>query len=137
MANKIFKFILHTVSDTKWAIVKASSQMKAANAVDKPLSHIRESMVVLVEDEAAKYAHLKEGEVVYESTSGVRETSGISNLDLERIAAIGYLNGAHAALQNCDIRGLKLRDRLNQIMSDIKELKGDVSEQLLEKYKGR
>lgn len=137
MANKIFKFVLHSPGDTKWVVVKAGSQMKAAQAVGVPLSHIRGSMAVLKGDSAAEYAHLKEGEVVYESTSPVKETNGITNLDLERIAAIGYLNGAHSALQNCDLRGLALRERLNQIMSDIKELKGDVSEELLKKYGGR
>lgn len=131
---KIYSLIDHSTRPSRRAYICASSKKEVAEIVGKPLSHIDQYLSVATGDLAEKYSHLKQGEMTYEEEHKV--PTGMSQLDLERISALGYLKMARMSLSQCELSAEE-KDRLAKIMHQIDELRADVSERLDKKYRGR
>jgi hypothetical protein len=131
---KIYTYLDHSKRPTRYAYVCADSIAEAAGIIGLPLSRIKDHITVTKGDKASEYGHLKHGEMVYAAESN--KPVGMSLLDLERIAALGYLKMAKMSLHQCDLTADE-KARLSEIVGLIDELRADVSDRLEGKYKGR
>lgn len=134
MANKLYMYIDHSTRPTSRAFVCASSKAAAAEVIGLPLSRVSNYLTVATGDTAAQYSHLKPGQIEY--VAAKEAPKGMSLLDLERIAALGYLKTAKMALHQCDLPADE-KERLAKIVAQIDELRADVSDRLEARYKGR
>ncbi|EHU6487242.1 hypothetical protein BWH99_RS10780 [Vibrio parahaemolyticus] len=141
MALKVYKTIDHGRRNTRYAYVCASSKVRVAELLNTTIGQLNKYGCNPLDKDDLKYAqykYLQDGEVAYESPNESRSTNeGISERDLHRIAAIGYLDAAIHALNNCQMPSNKMKDRLLKIQGDLKELKIDAKEALEDKYSGR
>jgi hypothetical protein len=131
---KIYKYIDHSKRPTSYAYICADSKTEAAQIIGLPLIRVKDHLTVTTGDKASEYGHLKHGEMVYAAES--KKTTGMNLLDLERIAALGYLKMAKMSLHQCDISAEE-KERLSEIIGLIDELRADVSDRLEGKYKDR
>lgn len=140
MKLKLYQTVDHSQRNTRYAYVCASSKNKVAEILNTTLSQLNKyGCAVLKENEAkySRYQHLKEGEVAFEDPHQNHVTKDcISDRDLHRISAIGYLDAAIHALNNCQLPDSEMKERLHQIQGDLKELKIDTNEALRHKYGG-
>ena len=134
-ALKIYTYRDHSTRPSRLARVRANSMKEVSEIVGKPLNHIKDHLSALDEREAKKFAHLKHGEIEYEAPHVA--PTGMSLLDLDRIASLGYIKSAKLSLHQCDLRDEEFKKRLGNIIEQIEELRADVSDSLEAKYKGR
>ena len=141
MALKVFKTIDHSRRNTRFAYVCASSKNKVAEILNTTIGQLNKYGCDPLNKSDLKYLqykHLQDGEVAYENTSEPRPTNqGLSERDLHRIAAIGYLDAAIHALNNCQMPNSEMKDRLWQLQGGLNDLKIDAKEALEQKYSGR
>ncbi|CAH7397577.1 conserved hypothetical protein [Vibrio chagasii] len=133
--TKIYQFTDHGVKPTAICYVRASSQKEVAEITGRMLSRIKPYLNEATGAHVEKYKHLAHGE--YEHAMPHVAPKGISVLDLERIAALGYLKSARLSLNQCDLQDPKLKSQLAKILGDIDDLRADVCERLEGKYSGR
>lgn len=131
---KIFTYLDHTKRPATYAYICAESMTEAAEIIGLPLQRIRDHLSLTTGDKQIEYQHLKRGEFVYPNKTKI--TKGISLLDFERIAALGYLKSAKMALHQCDLNPEE-KERLSTIIGLIDELRADVSDRLEVRYKDR
>ncbi|WP_199481097.1 hypothetical protein [Vibrio owensii] len=141
MAHRIYQTVDHSRRNTRYAYVCASSKKQVAEILNTTVSQLNKygcAPVTESHPNYSKYKHLKDGEVAYEEPRESRPRNrGISDRDLHRIAAIGYLDSAIHALNNCQLPDREMHARLMALQGGLKELKGDAREALEHKYFGR
>ncbi|HFQ5318719.1 hypothetical protein [Vibrio parahaemolyticus] len=141
MTLKIYKTVDHSRRITRYAYVCASSKKQVAEILNSTVSQLNKygcDPVTESHPNYSKYKHLKVGEVVYEEANKNRpKNKGISDRDLHRIAAIGYLDSAIHALNNCQLSDREMHRRLMDLQGGLKELKNDAKEVLEHQYGGR
>ncbi|HDY7429378.1 hypothetical protein [Vibrio vulnificus] len=141
MTLKIYKTVDHSRRITRYAYVCASSKKQVAEILNSTVSRLNKygcDPVTESHPNYSKYKHLKVGEVVYEDANETRpKNKGISDRDLHRIAAIGYLDSAIHALNNCQLSDREMHRRLMDLQGGLKELKNDAKEVLEHQYGGR
>ncbi|EGQ9239980.1 hypothetical protein M2G93_19175 [Vibrio vulnificus] len=141
MTLKIYKTVDHSRRITRYAYVCASSKKQVAEILNSTVSRLNKygcDPVTESHPNYSKYKHLKVGEVVYEDVNETRpKNKGISDRDLHRIAAIGYLDSAIHALNNCQLSDREMHRRLMDLQGGLKELKNDAKEVLEHQYGGR
>lgn len=141
MTLKIYKTIDHSRRNTRFVYVCASSKKQVAEILNTTVSQLNKygcNPVTESHPNYSKYKHLQDGEVAYEDPNESRSTNqGISDRDLHQIAAIGYLDSAILALNNCRFVDREMHCRLMELQSGLKRLKGDAREALERKYGGR
>lgn len=141
MTQKIYKTVDHSKRNTRYAYVCASSKKQVAEILNTTVSQLNSygcNPVTESDPNYLKHKHLQNGEVAYEYPNENSPTNqGISDRDLHRIAAIGYLDSAILALNNCQILDREMHSRLMELQGGLKELKSDVREALEQKYGGR
>lgn len=138
---KIYQTVDHSKRTARYAYVCASSKRQVAETLNMTTSQLNKYGCNLVTEghpKYSKYSNLKCGEVAYEDPNKSQPTNqGISERDLHLIAAIGYLDSAILALNNCQLPSRKLHSRLMDLQGGLKELKSDAKEVLEHKYGGR
>ncbi|EHA1127135.1 hypothetical protein FG475_18840 [Vibrio navarrensis] len=141
MTLKIYQTVDHSRRITRYAYVCASSKKQVEEILNTTVSQLNKygcNLVTESHPNYSKYKHLKDGEVAYEDPNKSRPTNqGISDRDLHRIAAIGYLDSAILALNNCQLPDREMHYRLMELQGWLKELKSDAKEVLEHKYGGR
>ncbi|EGR0790983.1 hypothetical protein EWS92_21475 [Vibrio vulnificus] len=140
MTLKIYQTVDHSRRNTRYAYVCASSKKQVAEILDTTVNQLNKygcNPVTESHPNYSKYKHLKDGEVAYENPNKKSANQGISDRDLHRIAAIGYLDSAILALNNCQLPDREMHDRLMELQGGLKELKSDAKEALEHKYGGR
>lgn len=141
MALKVYRTVDHSKRNTRFAYVCTTSKSKVAEVLGTTIGQLNKyGCDPLDKDDPrySKYKHLQDGEVAYESPNEARpKNQGISERDLHRIAAIGYLDAAVHALNNCQMPNSEMTDRLLELQGGLKELKIDAKEALEHKYSGR
>lgn len=140
MSLKIYRTLDHRRSTARYAYVCASSKASVATILKTTvarLNHYGCTPLDANDARLARFEHLKEGDVFFEDPQNNPGKHGISYLDLHRIAALGYIDSAMQALNNCDMPDNEMSKRLGQIRADLKELKDDAKEILERRYAGR
>lgn len=101
---KLYSFTDHSTTPSSTVFVCATSQQSAADAVSRPLSHIKKYMSVHTDAKMLnRFKHLKIGQFEKKSNAPKSIDNGMSMRDLDRIAAVGILTSAHIALQQCSV----------------------------------
>ncbi|HAS6231092.1 TPA: hypothetical protein ACGUO9_004216 [Vibrio vulnificus] len=140
MTLKIYKTVDHSRRITRYVYVCASSKKQVAEILNSTVSQLNKyGCDPLAESHPnySKYKHLKDGEVAEEPNESRPKNKGISDRDLHRIAAIGYLDSAIHALNNCQLTDREMHRRLMDLQGGLKELKNDAKEVLEHQYGGR
>lgn len=141
MTLKIYKTVDHSKRNTRYAYVCASSKKRVAEILNTTVSQLNKygcDPVTESDPNYSKHKHLQDGETAYEDPNESRPTNqGISDRDLHRIAAIGYLDSAILALNNCQLPDREMHYRLMELQGGLKELKSDAREALEHMYRGR
>ncbi|MGP5159797.1 hypothetical protein [Pseudoalteromonas prydzensis] len=140
MKATIYKTLVHKPHGTLLAFVCASSKVRVAEILNTSVGQLRNygcNLLSSNDQYFSKYKDLKDGDVAYEDANKTQPKSGISMIDLHRIAAIGYIDAALQSLNQCEMPTREMSNRLADLRGELQELKSDARESIEKKYSGR
>ncbi len=130
--SRFYRFLDNAKHPTRVFVIHANSKDHAAQILNRPLGHIAKHLHIISSEHAEKYRSLPIGD--YSVADDASPSKGLRVVDIDRIAALGYLKSAKKVLQDCELKASE-KDRLNIIIAMIDDLRVDVSDRLLEQYK--